>query len=64
MEETKWNAKLTAANGKVIATVCGARLVVEHKIGTWLPTLIDGDVIEIKEEISIDNITPSETEIR
>lgn len=59
MEEIKWSAKLTAANGKVIATVSGARLVVEHKIGTWLPTLMDGDVIEIKEEISSDNSIPS-----
>jgi len=50
MESIKWTAKLLAANGKVIATVTGDRLVVEHKIGTWLANLIDGDTIHLSEE--------------
>lgn len=50
METVKWTAKLLAANGKVIATVTGDRLVIEHKIGTWLPNLIDGDTIQVNEE--------------
>lgn len=57
MDEIKWSAKLLASNGKVIATVTGARLVVEHKIGTWLPTLIDGDTIQICEVTNVAGTT-------
>lgn len=55
MPTIKWTAQLLASNGKVVATVTGDRLVVEHKIGTWLPVLVDGDTIVISEEHNVDS---------